>query len=248
MAASSENHLQQLVCAGCGVARPVAYEAFNHLGGLVMRFGDCPECGAPDPSMVEDLRAGEIDQALSDAGLFGRNRHSTFGGFEASTPEQQTALKCFREFAETARPGQWRTLLALGGPGTGKTHLAAGAVHAMRIQREVQAKIVSVTKLVAEVRATWRRASELSEDDVLHAYIQADALALDDVGSVLGEIEPRVMFAVVDGRYQRQRPTIITSNLTAPELQAALGVRTYDRLREASRVVVMDWPSHRGRA
>ncbi|RMP16060.1 hypothetical protein ALQ26_03708 [Pseudomonas amygdali pv. lachrymans] len=46
------------------------------------------------------------------------------------------------------------------------------------------------------------------------------------------EFELATLFAVINGRYEEQLPTIVISNIDAKELGAVLGDRSVDRLRE----------------
>lgn len=56
-----------------------------------------------------------------------------------------------------------------------------------------------------------------------------------------------LLFDVLNERYERRKPTLMLSNLTAQEVAAYLGERVMDRLREdGGRVIVFDWESHRG--
>jgi len=39
---------------------------------------------------------------------------------------------------------------------------------------------------------------------------------------------------------------VVLSNLSPAELKTAMGDRSYDRLREGTKLLVCDWESHRG--
>ena len=61
------------------------------------------------------------------------------------------------------------------------------------------------------------------------------------------DAEKLLLFDVLNERYERRKPTLMLSNLTAQEVAAYLGERVMDRLREdGGEVVVFDWASHRG--
>jgi DNA replication protein DnaC len=73
-------------------------------------------------------------------------------------------------------------------------------------------------------------------------------LIIDEIGVQFGSpFETNLMFDILNERYEKLRPTLLLSNLTAPEIKAFLGERIYDRLREdGGQFVPFDWQSHRG--
>ena len=98
-----------------------------------------------------------------------------------------------------------------------------------------------------EIRATWRRESQETEEAAIDRFANAGLLLLDEVGVGFGsDAELTQLYDVLDVRYQRCLPTALASNLGPAELRAALGERLFDRLRENAEVLVCDWPSHRG--
>jgi DNA replication protein DnaC len=62
------------------------------------------------------------------------------------------------------------------------------------------------------------------------------------------EAERLQLFEVIDRRYALSRPTVLLSNLVPGDIKAAVGERSYDRLREGAKMLKCNWPSHRGGA
>jgi DNA replication protein DnaC len=89
---------------------------------------------------------------------------------------------------------------------------------------------------------TWQALSEpafldaqLSGGDrtVAQAATDTDLLVLDDVGSAnVTDWSRSRLTALLDQRWQHQRPTIVTTNLTAAPLKAHLGERALSRLAD----------------
>jgi DNA replication protein DnaC len=62
------------------------------------------------------------------------------------------------------------------------------------------------------------------------------------------DFELTTLFAIINGRYEQMRPTVVISNLSGDQLPLAMGERCVDRLREGGGVVVpFDWESQRGK-
>lgn len=75
-------------------------------------------------------------------------------------------------------------------------------------------------------------------------------LVVDDLGEEAAEVESfrnilTPMADLIAKRYDRLLPTIVTTNLTPPELMAKYGVRTADRLAEMMELVGFGNPSFR---
>ena len=108
-------------------------------------------------------------------------------------------------------------LLLKGRPGRGKTHQACAALKALALAGSV--RFVSADDMVREC-AQARRAGETPQECV-NALTAPRALVIDD----LGKEEDRwnavqTVFAVIDRRGQKMRPTIVTTNLDGKALLA----------------------------
>jgi len=197
-----------------------------------------------------------MSRRLVHSGLVGRFCNATFDGFTPASDEQRKALTTCREFAESLTHGALGGLWLIGPPGTGKTHLGSAMVNHLIRQRDMWAAIHSTREIVRMLRKTWgeKRVSSsvwdslTTEDEVIDFLGSSlSLLVLDEVGVGFGSDAERVqLFDVLDLRYRNALPTVLLSNLTAPELKPALGDRLYDRLREGAKLVACNWPSHRG--
>lgn len=129
--------------------------------------------------------------------------------------------------------GQWPpidpVMLMTGMPGTGKTHLAIGALFAMR-QRHGDAsrgRFWPVIDLLERFRRTFdeSRATETIEqaEDSLQ---RVPVLVLDDFGAhKSSEWAEERLFKLIDTRYSAGRTLIVTTNLTLGELPSRVKSR-----------------------
>lgn len=149
-------------------------------------------------------------------------------------------------FAEVEKTG--RSFLMIGSVGTGKTHLSIGiALHIM--QNGNSAVFTSASKMLREIKDTYRRDSDYSESEVIKRYTSCDLLIIDEVGVQRGsDYEKDTLFDVINERYESVKPTIALSNLSIDEVKLFLGERVFDRLREGGgKAFLLDWESHRGK-
>lgn len=244
-----------------------AYVA-KHLFGR--HWTSCPTCeqeAEQQRAAAAEERRGKEQEAhakamlefnLRNCGLTGRYLRPTFDNFTATTGKQRDVVDVVHTFAKTFTSTSGGGLWLIGSPGTGKTHLGASAVsHAIR-ERGMSACMHSLQEIQTMLRARWTSSkdpvgywAELdgldTTDKLLEHLGTVQLLVLDELGVGRGtDAELETLFQIVDRRYQLERPTVVLSNLAPPALKVAMGDRVYDRLREGTRMVVLDWPSHRG--
>jgi DNA replication protein DnaC len=221
----------------------------------------CPECSRIAQEATEEserqskglmLRMA-MERKLGSALIPKRFAGKTFEGYMATTAEQHKALNTCRryaaEFSLIAESG--RCLLLLGKPGTGKTHLSVAIANEIMARSSATAVYRTVGAVLQAIRATYDRTSEQSESQILSSLVSPSLLILDEIGvskEKPSDFELTTLFAIINGRYEEQRPTVIVSNLDAKALPAAIGERCADRLREGGVIVIpFEWESQRGK-
>ena len=221
----------------------------------------CPECSrkaqeATDESERQSkalMLCMAMERKLGSALIPKRFAGKTFEGYVATTAEQHKALNTCRryaaEFSKIAESG--RCLLLLGKPGTGKTHLSVAIANEIMARSSATAVYRTVGSVLQAIRATYDRTSEQSESQILSSLVSPSLLILDEIGvskEKPSDFELTTLFAIINGRYEEQRPTVIVSNLDAKALPAAIGERCADRLREGGVIVIpFEWESQRGK-
>lgn len=186
-----------------------------------------------------------LDSAAIPARFIGRS----FDTFKASTPHQERALQVLRSYAEDfeAKLKSGASLILLGGPGTGKSHLAGAVLQA--IMPRHCGLYTTAMGIIRAVRATWRKDSDRTEGQVLAMLGEVALLVIDEIGVQYGtDGEQTILFEVLDRRYREMRPTILLANQSKEGLRQFLGDRTYDRLTETARIVLFEWDSYRPQA
>ncbi|QPR82996.1 DnaA/Hda family protein [Bacillus cereus] len=79
------------------------------------------------------------------------------------------------------------TLVASGDAGRGKSHLMHAIAEEINENGTQTVLFISESVLFKKLKATFKRDSELSEDDYLQKIIDADVVIFDDFGSTLGD-------------------------------------------------------------
>lgn len=184
--------------------------------------------------------AREAEHRLAVSGLADAVRDQTFDAFEVTTPVQkhlketaQNYLTDLLGYKENPR----RPWLYIGGnPGSGKTHICT-AVCGEILKENIGVKYM---QWLYEAR---RLKSYVNEDDFencVREYIDISVLYIDDFlkqkyteNPTFTEADIKIAFTILNGRYIRNKPTIISSewNLIDQLMPADEGVfsRVYER-------------------
>jgi DNA replication protein DnaC len=216
----------------------------------------CPACEkAREDAEQEARHLAEIQQAyaaweakLDAAGIPERFRDRTLDNYRAETDAQKNALQWANDYAngfdDALATG--RSMLFLGRPGTGKTHLACGiCAHLLRKGSTVYYS--TVQRAMRRVKGTWARDADETEAQAIAAMTKPDLLVLDEIGVQFGsDTERNLLFDILNERYEKCMPTLLLSNYGKEDVAKYLGERVMDRLREdGGRVVTFDWDSYR---
>lgn len=234
--------------------RPVGLRAGSRLGLPLLSAEDLAERGRQEVRSLLATRREALERQwqrhLAASGIPERFRGKDFADYQADSAEQVLARATCQDFACALSAGQrpGETLLLLGGPGTGKTHLAC-AILATLVRAGQRGWYVSLPSALRSLRDARSSRSQGSETEAFAQLSAPDLLVLDDVIDAQDETRSGLLFEVLDARYAQQRATILIGDLPASRLEQTLGPRIIERLHEAgTRQVSFNWPSHRRRA
>ena len=125
--------------------------------------------------------------------------------------------------------------------GVGKTHLATAIGHRILDRSRCfegtnPIMFITETDIMLRIRGTYDRGyTGDSEQSIFGSLRGKSLLILDDVGKEQPQdpkFMQRVYFNIIDGRYQRRLPMVITSNLDMDEIFDHIGGAAADRIFE----------------
>jgi DNA replication protein DnaC len=140
-----------------------------------------------------------------------------------------------------------RSLVLVGKPGRGKTHLAV-AIAYRAIQNGFEALFVTAAELIDELSAAFRT-GRLAE--ALARFTHPHVLVVDEVGYLTyGTDAANMLFHVVNDRHKRRRSMIFTTNKPLAAWgrvlhDGDLAQAIVDRVLERGRLLHLDGPSMR---
>lgn len=204
----------------------------------------CPECATElqrerdqeeQRAMFARIAEERLERKLGASLIPRRFMGKTFSEYRAETDEQVRNLAaCIdyaKHFAEHLEDG--RCIVMTGKPGTGKTHLAAAIAGYVMINSGATAVYRTVGSILQHIKGSYDARAEYTEAEAFSALVKPSLLIIDEVGATKPtEFELATLFAIINGRYEEQLPTIVISNIDAKKLSEVLGERSVDRLRE----------------
>jgi DNA replication protein DnaC len=180
---------------------------------------------------IDDLRRERVIAATL------ANLDRRFGRFDAARPTNASVTRASIALYRRQIDG-----FVIRGPvGVGKTHEAVAAFRFLVAERGMlPAVAVAVPALLDGLRPGR------TPVETLDACESARLLLLDDLAAERpSDWTAEVLYRLIDARYARRLPTIITTNATGDLIRANLGERVASRLNGLGMVVTLDGPDRR---
>ena len=147
---------------------------------------------------------------------------ASFASFTASNDHQRRALAAVSGWADLVISGGWRKAtptrtLILGGPvGTGKSHLAIGAVRALVERTGISPGVWNAAALIRALNPFAHSDGSRSVERIISAATSAPVLLVDDMGTRTAECTSNQLeglFRIFNGRLRADRWNILTTNV-----------------------------------
>jgi DNA replication protein DnaC len=234
----------------CAEHGPYTARTFEILVDKHMVCDSCPACVESEAEEEKRLHNEEMAKTLES------NRKKTLIHYGISpryldaslstitpTSEQEKVFKSLSAYLEALSNS---SLIIAGTVGTGKTLLAQALAQDL-LKAKKRFVFSTARQIIRDIRSTWKRDSDRSEDEVIAMYVNTDYLFIDEIGIQYGtESEQIAMFDIINGRYEYERPTILISNLDIIGLKEIMGERIIDRLRQdGGELLAFNWKSLR---
>ncbi|HWP51925.1 MAG TPA: ATP-binding protein [Clostridia bacterium] len=148
---------------------------------------------------------------------------------------KKTLLECTK-YATSFSPSA-PSLLMIGAPGLGKTHLSI-AIACAAIEKGYDVMYVPFHTLLTKLEAARFGKSSEEFQDYLSPALNCDLLVLDDLGSEFStSFSTAVLYDIINTRQLQGAPTIINTNLKQSELSIRYSERIRSRLLGCYRII-----------
>ena len=137
-------------------------------------------------------------------------------------------------------------LILIGNIGTGKSYAASAIANTILLDG-FSVKYITANYFFNEIKSTFKKQVNRTDQQIIDTYSKFNLLIIDEVDigcgsqSELSTFEKHSLFTIINKRYERLLPTIVTSNAKISELPKKIGERSFDRLRENAAVLGFSW-------
>lgn len=234
------------------------------------KFEHCPKC-------IEEKRQGKmkkhvekyIDQVIKESGLPMNTVGMSFSELDRTKSEKQTRIieRLVVYICDMVKAGHStgaKNIIFSGNMGTGKSLFASLVLQniarrslgeGIKDKNDIFLKaglgftFISEQMLISAITASWSDNAVEKTHKLIERLSTKAILCIDDVGTVTNT-QTHLLDAyatIIDERYKRNLPTIITSNMSHESLKLAIGARAADRFLEKNKVIVanFDWQGYR---
>lgn len=194
-------------------------------------------------------RIARIENRVLLAGVPKRHASASFESYIAKTPEQKMALHMMMEYAKDfeSHKKTGKSVLLVGTPGTGKTHLAISVIRANAF-KDCIFKYICLSDFMTKIKESWTAKGKRGyQSDIIAEYGDADLVILDEIGVQFGsDTERDILFQLINKRYGNMKPTIFISNQTVAKTKELIGESSFDRLTDNGGILIpFTWESYR---
>lgn len=196
----------------------------------------------PEPERKASIEASlkrehdeKSNSLIATSGIPKRHRCATvdFDGEWAST---------FQRLSKSLATGFLGALVGV--RGNGKTQIGVELVKE-NANRNRTSKFCCATEFFMDIKASYKK-PDITESDVIKEYMKPALLVIDEIGQRSDtEWENRLLFHLVNKRYEEMKDTLFIGNLEPAQLVSALGPSIASRMNETGGIVDCRWESFR---
>ena len=205
----------------------------------------CSDTGFVGTKMCTCLKQLLITKNIQSSGMGNLIDKQSFENFSLdaykSNPEvrarMERNLKIAKAFADNfARHHD--NLLLIGTTGTGKTHISTAIAKAI-ISQGFDVLYDSVQNIINDFEADKFRSGYSQTEPAGAKYLECDLLIIDDLGAeFISQFSVSALYNLINTRQNKGLSTIISTNLSGPELAGKYDGRIYSRIIGADYTVL----------
>lgn len=178
-----------------------------------------------------------------DSRIGAKFAHRTFETFDSTKfpKAYNICLRYAKNFEQASRGG--KGLILFGDAGTGKTHLASAISNCLMNDYFIPVKFGTFADLLDSLKDSFKTDRQTK---IVKALGEIPLLVIDDLGKErYTEWASQILFQVIDRRYNKELPTIITTNLSPQALRERIGDPIMSRLSETCYGIQMKGENYR---
>lgn len=195
----------------------------------------------------------KVEKIIKNSKMSKRNLSYKFDNFEPNNSNRKV-FNNLKNYSEELLNGiEKKGLILVGNNGGGKTHLACSIANKL-IENGTPVIYGTLINLLAELRNSYDTDNNISEMEIIKLYENVELLIIDDLGKEKpSEWGLEKLFTIINSRYEKNLPVIITTNYNQNSLVERLSLNgeietaksIISRLYEMCYLVKIDDIDHR---
>jgi DNA replication protein DnaC len=170
--------------------------------------------------IAERERQNRQNRLLDFSRMNPRVRGYNFLNYKVTDTNRKAFMKA-KEYAKDIVNGKNNSLFITGNVGAGKTHLAASIANYL-IENNQRVIFGTLINLLGEIKDSYKSNSE-TEGIIIDKYSRVPLLIIDDLGKEKpSEWVLEKLFTIINNRYERNLPVVITTNYNREQLTERL--------------------------
>lgn len=154
----------------------------------------------------------------------------------------EQAMDLAKRMINTYRKSKGSGIVFTGQKGTGKTMLSSIILQEIYSKYNANVYFVNFDKYIDNVRESMTKGTRMhgKEFELQEKLFRQDLLCIDEIGvGRQSEFKLQKLYAVINERYEKQRPTIVTTNISMSEISRWEYGRIHSRFTESYYIVEM---------
>jgi DNA replication protein DnaC len=157
--------------------------------------------------------------------------------WEYRDPSSQVVADKLKSYVQSTHLGTRNWLYLFGSYGLGKTHHAVAALKHLCLNRQREPLLVRWSEYCSRIQQSWQSGNPESEYDLWRRAANVTLLVLDDIDKrASSEWALGKLYELIDHRYLRSLPTILTANRSIEALSTYWGKT--DPMQDLAKAIV----------
>lgn len=201
----------------------------------------CPKCALEiqtekDRSLYLELKKTkyrdaqlEFEHKIKQSGVMPVNFGRVLSDFTIGNEKDYENLNQVNQYLKTFNTP--KSILAMGLSGSCKTLLFSMLITEL-VSQGANCLIKTFDRISLEIKSGFEKGGQ-DELDAIDSLIAKDLLIIDEFDvAKQSDFNHRLLFNIVNGRYNNMKPTVLISNLNNEEIKRTLDPRVYRRLKD----------------
>lgn len=218
------------ICQNCGKSYVPKYRVLTGLNKTIKTHCDCKVL-EHEKSLSEINKREKLNKyhyLFKQSRLGSRFKNSSFEKLKINFINKSIISK-LRYIGNNYDKKRHDSIIVSGKPGTGKTLITSCFANIL-LDNLINCVFYNVPELIGDYKNTQNFKNDLNPGFFLSSLANCSVLILDDLGSEEIKTNDEIIYRLINSRYEANKFTVFTTNLTLKSLASRYGERIFSRI------------------